>query len=106
MPARYAIARDGDCGPRLLRVPLGFGEEALVLFTSSKAAQRYSRSYCLQKSWYVRQCFTSELRVALLLGPYSDIDWILLDPLPGRFAPVDTPTNLALWHNFVDALLG
>src|ERR687890_2522072 len=37
----YAIARHGDHGLRLLHIPLGFDEEALVVFSSWEAAQRY-----------------------------------------------------------------
>ena len=104
-PSRYAIAQDGDRGLRLLRVPLGCNEEALVVFSSSEAAQSFSLFYGLKGGWCVRGCSAGEL-ISLLLGPYADIDWVLLDPLPGRFAPVDTPTNLAQWEDFVDDLLG
>jgi hypothetical protein len=37
----YAIASHGDHGLRLLHIPLGFDEEALVVFSSWEAAQRY-----------------------------------------------------------------
>ena len=105
MPPRYAIAQNGDRGLRLLCVPLGFNEEALVVFSSLEAAQSFPLFNGLQGGWYVRGCSAGEL-ISLLLGPYVDIDWVLLDPLPGRFAPVDTPTNLAQWEDFVDDLLG
>jgi hypothetical protein len=46
----YAIARHGDHGLRLLHVPLGFDEEALVVFSSWEAAQRY----------FLRELFSGE----------------------------------------------
>jgi hypothetical protein len=106
VPSRYAIAQGGDRGLRLLRVALGCNEEALVVFSSLEAAQSFPLFNGLRGGgWYVRGCSAGEL-ISLLLGPYVDIDWVLLDPLPGRFAPVDTPTNLAQWEDFVDDLLG
>lgn len=105
VPSRYAIAQDGERGLRLLRVPLGCNEEALVVFSSLEAAQSFPLFNGLQGGWYVRGCSAGEL-ISLLLGPYLDIDWVVLDPLPWRFAPADTPTNLAQWEDFVDDLLG
>ena len=35
----YAIAQDGADGPKLLHVPLGLDEEALVVFSSWETAQ-------------------------------------------------------------------
>jgi hypothetical protein len=36
---QYAIARNGEEGLRLLHIPLGFNEEALLIFSSWEAAQ-------------------------------------------------------------------
>ena len=38
----YAIARHGNDGLRLLHIPLGFNEEALVVFSSREAAKDIS----------------------------------------------------------------
>jgi len=81
----YAIARHGQDGPRLLHVPLGFGEEALVVFSSWETGRGYYRSRrrflskVFSEEWYVRECSTGEL-VSLLLGPYESIEWVLYDP--------------------------
>ena len=37
----YAIAQDGDNGLELLHISLGFGEEALVVFSSWEATQSF-----------------------------------------------------------------
>ena len=108
----HAIARHGDDGPRLLHVPLGLGEEALVVFSSRERARRYclSRRRFLPEvfgeEWHERVCSAGEL-VSLLLGPYTGLGWVLLDPPPGmRFAEGDAQeANLASRERFVDQLL-
>ena len=108
----YAIARHGDDGPRLLHVPLGFGEEALVVFTSRDSARRYclSRkrffSEIFGEEWHARPCSAGEL-VSLLLGPYEGLEWVLLDSQPGmRFAEGNAQeVNLTSRERFVDQLL-
>ena len=107
----YAIARHGNNGPRLLHIPLGFGEEALVVFSSWEAARRYylSRRHFLSEvfdeEWHARVCSAGEL-VSLLLGPYEGLDWVLLDPQPGvRFAEDNKQADLASRERFVSQLL-
>jgi hypothetical protein len=100
----YAIARHGEDGLRLLHVPLGFDEEALVVFSSWKAAQRYFLSDVSGKAWYTRECSAGEL-VSLLLGPYEEIEWVLLDPLSDCLS-VGGTANLMGREHFVDHLLG
>jgi hypothetical protein len=80
---QYAIARHTEGSLRLLHIPLGFDEEALLVFSSWETAQRYFLqryflSEVLSGEWYVRECSAGEL-VSLLLGPYEDIEWVLLD---------------------------
>ncbi len=100
----YAIARHGDHGLRLLHIPLGFDEEALVVFSSWEAAQRYFLSEVFSGEWYARECSGGEL-VSLLLGPYEGIEWVLLDPLPGSLTAGGSQTNLMSSQRFVDYLL-
>ncbi len=67
----YAIARHRENnGLRLLHVPLGSNEEALVVFSSWEAAQKYFLSEVFSGEWYTRDCYGGEL-VSLLLGPYE-----------------------------------
>jgi hypothetical protein len=107
----YAIARHGNDGLRLLHVPLGFGEEALVAFSSLERARKYylSRRHFLSEvfgeEWHARVCSAGEL-VSLLLGPYEGLDWVLLYPQPGmRFAEGSTQANLVSRERFVNQLL-
>jgi hypothetical protein len=101
----YAIARHGEDGLRLLHLPLGFDEEALVIFSSSKAAERYFLSNVFSEVWFTRECSGGEL-VSLLLGPYEGIEWVLLDPLSDCLSAGGTATNLMRRERFVDYLLG
>src|SRR5215203_4802577 len=100
----YAIARHGNDGLRLLHIPLGFDEEALVVFSSWEAAQRYFLSEVFSGEWYARECSGGEL-VSLLLGPYEGIEWVLLDSLPGGLAARDDQTSLISRQHFIDYLL-
>jgi hypothetical protein len=111
VPLYYAIARHGDDGLKLLHVPLGFGEEALVVFSSWETARRYclSRRHFLSEvfgeEWHARVCSAGEL-VSLLLGPYEGLDWVLLDPQPGRrFAEGSKQADLLSRERFVNQLL-
>lgn len=107
----YAIARQGRDGPRLLCVPLGFDEEALILFSARGAAQRYCLarrrflSEVFNEEWYARECSPGEL-VSLLLGPYEGIGWMLVDPPPGeRIVVGSTQADLISRERFIDYLL-
>lgn len=102
---QYVLAREGNQGPVLFRLPLGFDEEALVVFSSGTAAQSFALSNALGQEWRTKICSVGEL-VSWLLGPYMGIEWVVLDPLPGYLATGDTPTNLMRWEDFVDYLLG
>lgn len=102
----YAIAQDGANGLKLLRVSLRFSEEALVVFSSWKAAQSFFLSNVFQGEWYARECSAGEL-TSLLLGPYKAIKWVLFDPSPeGSLVERDTQANLMRRERFVDHLLG
>ncbi|MDP8950904.1 MAG: hypothetical protein M3N18_01480 [Actinomycetota bacterium] len=101
----YAIARHGDHGLRLLHVPLGFDEEALIVFSSWEAAQRYFLSDVFSGEWYTRECSVGEL-VCVLLGPYEGTKWVLSDPVPGCPAIGGSSADLMSRRRFVDHLLG
>ena len=101
----YAIARPENDGLRLLHVPLGFGEEALVVFSSREAARRHFLSEVFGEEWHAQVCSAGEL-VSLLLGPYEGLDWVLLDPQPGMsFAGGSTQADLVSRERFVNQLL-
>jgi hypothetical protein len=102
----YAIARNGDNRLRLLHVPLGFRQEALVVFSSWRAAQNFFLSEVFRGEWYTRECSGGEL-ISLLLGPYEGIEWVLFDPLPEggeHLSARTTQANLLSRESFVDYL--
>jgi len=99
----YAIARQGYNGLSLFHVPLGFDEEALVVFSSWQAVQRFFLSDVFSGEWYPRECSAGEL-ISLLLGPYEGIEWVLLDPLAGGLTAGGAHTNLISQERFVDHL--
>ena len=96
---RYAIAQSGYEGLKLLHVPLGLDEEALV-FSSWETAQRYyvTRRHFLSEvfsgEWHARACSAGEM-ASLLLGPYEGLEWVLLDSQSGvRLVAGSTQANL------------
>ncbi len=101
----YGVARHGHNGLSLLHVPLGFDEEALVVFSSWQEAQKFFLSEVSSGDWYPRECSAGEL-ISLLVGPYEGIRWVLLDPLSGGLTAGGTHTNLISRERFVDHLLG
>jgi len=100
----YGIACCGANGLRLLHVPLGFGEEALLLFSSWQSAQNFFLADVFDGEWYVRECSVGELS-SLLLALYEGIDWVLLDPLPGYLKARGVHANLTSRERFVEHLL-
>ena len=102
---QYVLAQEGNKGPVLFSLPLGFDEEALVVFSSGRAAQSFALSNALGQEWRTRICSAGEL-ASWLLGPYVGTEWVLLDPLLGCLAAGNTPKNLTRWDDFLDYLLG
>lgn len=99
----YVIARQEAKGLELLHVPLESGKETLPVFSSEVAARDFLLSNVLGQEWYVRESYTGEL-VSLLLGLCADIEWVLIDPLPGEHTA--EPADIMHWESFVDYLLG
>ena len=100
----HVLAREGNQGPVLFRLPLGYDEEPLAVFTSGRAAQSFALSNALGQEWRTRTSSAGEL-ASLLSGLYACIEYVLLDPLPGCLAAGDTPTNLMRREDFLDYLL-
>jgi hypothetical protein len=101
----YVIARYGASGLELLHTPLESGEETLPVFSSEVAARDFLLSSTKEQEWYVRESYAGEL-VSLLVGLYADIEWVLIDPLPGEQAAERNPANISYWESFVGYLLG
>lgn len=100
----YVVARDENNDPKLLHIPLGFGEETLPVFSSWGTARNFALSYAFGEEWYVREYSTGEL-ISLLFRSYEGIEWVLLDPLPGRLSAGNTPANFMGRECFIDYLL-
>ncbi len=98
----YVVARQGDKGLEVLRIPLQEKGEMLPVFSAGWSA----RGYLFAEEtpgwgWYVRACSPGEL-VSLLVGFYAGVEWVALDPRPGGESEA---ANMMPRENFVDYLL-
>jgi hypothetical protein len=101
-PLHYVVAKDSDNGLEVLRVPLLGKGEALPVFSAGWAARGYLFAEAPDGGWYVKTCAPGEL-VSLLVGSCAGLEWVMLDPRPGRH--LGEVANLMPWENFVDYLL-
>lgn len=103
-PARshHVVTRDGDKGLEVLRVPLEGKGETLPVFTAGWAARGYLFAEAPGGGWYVRAYTPGEL-VSMLAGPCVGVEWVALDPRPGRSGG-EAPNVMPREH-FVDYLL-
>ncbi len=101
-PLHYVVARDGEKGLEVLCVPSKGKGEALPVFSAGWAARGYLFAEAPAGGWYVRACAPGEL-VSLLVGSCAGIEWVMLDPRPGRH--IGEVVNHMPWENFVDYLL-
>ncbi len=101
-PLHYVVVKDGDDGLEILRVPLGAQGEALPVFSAGWAARGYLFAEAPGGGWYVRAYTPGEL-VSLLVGSCARVEWVMLDPRPGRH--IREAANRMPWGNFVDYLL-
>jgi hypothetical protein len=103
-PARshHVVARDGDKGLEVLRVPLEGRGLVLPVFSAGWAARGYLFAEAPGGGWYVRACTPGEL-VSLLVGLYIGVEWVALDPRPGRSG--GEAVNVMPRENFVHYLL-
>jgi hypothetical protein len=98
----HVVARQGDKGLEVLRIPLQGKSETLPVFSAGWAA----RGYLLAEEapgwgWYVRACSPGEL-ASLLVGLCVGVEWVALDPRPGGEGEA---ANVMPRENFVDYLL-
>ncbi len=101
-PLHCVVVKDGDMELEVLRVSVRGKGEALPVFSARWAARGYLFAEVPGGGWYVKTCAPGEL-VSLLVGPCAGIEWVMLDPRPGRHA--GEVANLMPWENFVDYLL-
>ena len=99
------ISRREKGSPELLRISLRAGDEkAMLVFSSEMLARAFLRSGDLGPDWRVRESHNGEL-ASLLLGPYTDVMWVLPNPLPEPLAAEDALLNLLDRGSFVSLLL-
>jgi hypothetical protein len=84
-------------------------EEALPVFSSEILARGFLLSGNLGPEWRLRESHNGEL-ASLLLGPYTDVTytdvmWVLPNPLPEPLAAEDALLNLLDRGRFVSFLL-
>jgi hypothetical protein len=94
------VARDGDKGLEVLRMPLEDRGEMLPVFSAGWAARGYLFAEAPGGGWYVKTCTPGEL-FSLLAGPCARVEWVALDPRPG---PRAEAANVMPRENFVDYL--
>ena len=101
-PLHYVVIRHGDEGLEVLRIPLEGKGRVLPVFSAGWAARGYLFAEAPGGGWYVRACTPGEL-VSLLVGRYASVEWVALDPMPGRGG--GEAANVMPRENFVDYLL-
>jgi hypothetical protein len=101
----FVISRRGTRGPELFHISSEYGEEILPVLSSRGAPQDLALHHALGPEWYAKECSTGEL-ASLLLGPYADTEWVLLDPLGLCLPTKDAPVNLVRRKSFTSQLLG
>jgi hypothetical protein len=98
----HLVVRQGDKGLEVLRILLEGKGETLPVFTAGWAARGYLFTEPSGGGWYVTACTPGEL-VSLLVGLYAGVEWVALDPRPGRSG--GEVANVMPRENFVDYLL-
>jgi hypothetical protein len=103
MPVHHVVARHGDKGLEVLRAPLEGKGETLPVFSAGWVARGYLFAEAPGGGWYVKACAPGEL-VSLLIGSSAGVEWVALDPRPGRSG--GEVVNVMPRENFLDYLLG
>lgn len=80
-PSYWTIAREGSYHPETLTIDSVDGDEALAVFGFREEADLFLRFQVTSDGWHIRETTAGEL-VSVLYGPHSDVEQILIDPLP------------------------
>jgi hypothetical protein len=103
-PARlhHVVSRDSDEGLEVLRVHLEGRGQVLPVFSAGWFARGYLFAEAPGGGWHVR-AYTPDEMISLLAGPCAGVEWVALDPWPGRSA--GEAANLMPRENFIEYLL-
>lgn len=99
----HVVARRGDEGLEVLRMPLEGKGEALPVFSAGWAARGYMFAEARGGGWHARVCTPDEM-ISLLAGPCAGVGWVALDPRPSYRSRIEA-ANMMPRENFVDYLL-
>jgi hypothetical protein len=98
----HVVARYGNKGLEVLRMPLEGRGETLPVFSAGSAARGNLFAEAPGGGWYVKTCTPGEL-ISLLAGPCARVKWVALDPKPGPRGGGEV-ANVMPRENFVDYL--
>jgi hypothetical protein len=101
---QYVIARCSKGSLELLRIPLRAGEKALPIFSFEELAQGFLKHRGLGPEWYIKKSYNGEM-ISLLLGPCTDVERILPNPLPDPLVAQGALLNSMDRKRFMDFLL-
>jgi hypothetical protein len=102
-PLHHVVAKDGDKGMEFLRVSLEGKGQMLPVFSAGWAARGYLFAEAPGGGWYVR-AYTPDEMISMLAGPFTGVEWVALDPIPGRRSAGGV-ANVMPRENFADYLL-
>ncbi len=69
----YVVARDGEKGPEVLRVPSKGKGGVLPAFSAGWAARGYLFAEAPGGGWYVR-AYTPDEMITMLAGPFTNVE--------------------------------
>src|SRR4051794_24932287 len=98
---QYIIAKRSNGSLELLRISLAAGEIALPVFSFEELAQEFLKYRALGSEWYIRKSYNGEM-ISLLLGPCTDVERILPNPLPDPLAAQGALLNSMDRERFMD----
>lgn len=78
--AYWLIAKNKNGGTEMLTIERG-GEEALPVFSFEEEAGMFLSLGASEAGWSLRRTTAGEL-VSMLMGPYSGVEFVSLDPMP------------------------
>jgi hypothetical protein len=101
----WVIAKDGFGKPDPLTVDLDGAGEALPIFSFEEEAEMFLWLQTTEDGREVREITPGQL-VSILYGPCTDVERVMLDPLPEIGARVQISLLGMDRHDFVESVMG